>query len=57
MKKYNIPASNVYRHWDVNGKDCPSPWAGKNNAEWRAFKKAIGGSTSKSIASKKHMEK
>lgn len=53
MKKYNIPASNVYRHWDVNGKDCPSPWAGKDNAEWKAFKKAIGGSTSKPAASKK----
>lgn len=53
MKKYNIPASNVYRHWDVNGKDCPSPWAGKDNAEWKAFKKAIGGSTSKPSASKK----
>jgi len=23
MKKYNIPASNVYRYYDVTGKLCP----------------------------------
>lgn len=43
MKKYGVPASRVIRHWDVNGKDCPAPWIGANNAEWKAFKKAIGG--------------
>ena len=41
MKKYNVPASRVIRHWDVNGKDCPDPWIGKDNAGWRKFKKAI----------------
>lgn len=28
MKKYNIPASNVIRHFDVTGKSCPSYWCG-----------------------------
>lgn len=54
MKKYNIPASNVYRHWDVNGKGCPSPWAGKDNVEWKAFKKAIGGQDVKYTVVKKN---
>mgnify|MGYP004627498689 CR=1 FL=1 len=41
MKKYNISASHVIRHWDVNGKDCPDPWIGKNNKMWKQFKKDI----------------
>lgn len=28
MKKYNVPASNVIRHADVNGKSCPAYWYG-----------------------------
>lgn len=43
MKKYNVPASRVYRHWDVNGKSCPAPWASKGSAGWNNFKKAIQG--------------
>lgn len=37
MRKYNIPASNVIRHFDVTGKLCPSYWCGsdKNNELWR----------------------
>ena len=31
MKKYNIPASNVIRHFDVTGKLCPAYWSGKEN--------------------------
>lgn len=41
MGKYDIPASRVIRHWDVNGKDCPARWTGKNNSGWTKFKKAI----------------
>lgn len=26
MKKYNIPAKNVIRHFDVTGKSCPAFW-------------------------------
>lgn len=45
MKKYNVPASHVIRHWQVNGKQCPEPWCGANNKQWAKFKKDISGST------------
>ncbi len=32
MKKYNIPASNVIRHYDVTGKQCPAYWV--DDAKW-----------------------
>lgn len=37
MVKYNIPASNVIRHFDVTGKACPAYWSGSatNNAKWK----------------------
>lgn len=37
MKKYNIPASNVIRHFDVNGKVCPAYWCGTTdkNKLWK----------------------
>lgn len=50
MKKYNIPADHVIRHWDVNGKDCPALWSGKDNAGWEKFKKAIKGASSTSVS-------
>ncbi|MFQ9516710.1 MAG: N-acetylmuramoyl-L-alanine amidase family protein [Eubacterium sp.] len=34
-------AKTIIRHWDVNGKQCPAPMAGKDNAMWKKFKKAI----------------
>lgn len=34
MAKYNIPQSNVIRHYDVNGKACPAYWT--NDARWKA---------------------
>lgn len=40
MQKYNIPASNVIRHWDVTHKLCPAYWCGttaKNNLWLSAF--------------------
>lgn len=30
MKKYNIPIHRVIRHYDVNGKLCPSYWVNQN---------------------------
>lgn len=44
MDKYNISSENVIRHWDVNGKDCPRPFTGDNNAYWQDFKNRINGS-------------
>lgn len=57
MKKYGVPASHVIRHWDVNGKECPAPWIGADNAEWKAFKKAIGGQSVKYTTVKKTSSK
>lgn len=38
MKEYDIPAKNVIRHFDVNGKDCPAYWCGtaEKNAKWKS---------------------
>lgn len=47
MKKYDIDADHVIRHWNVNGKDCPDPWIGKNNKGWKKFKADIAGTTVK----------
>lgn len=47
MKKYNIPASNVYRHFDVCSKQCPGwdGWIGNNEYLWNKFKSLISSTT------------
>lgn len=37
MKKYNIPASRVIRHFDVTGKSCPAYWCGTDakDKKWK----------------------
>lgn len=37
MKKYNIPADNVVRHYDVTRKNCPAPFVA-NPIRWDNFK-------------------
>lgn len=55
MENYNIPASNVYRHYDVCSKQCPG-WSGwgttKNDsgALWTRFKNAITAKEEKTMA-------
>lgn len=39
MAKYNIPIENVYRHFDVTGKHCPSYLI--NNQKWAEFKERL----------------
>ena len=34
MKKYNVPASNVIRHFDVTGKKCPAYWV--DDSKWKS---------------------
>lgn len=55
MKKYDIPASRVVRHWDVCSKACPgwSGWgtAGKDASIWNKFKKDIGDTSTSSNTS------
>ena len=41
MAKYNIPADNVLRHYDVTGKNCPAPFV-RDVARWNTFKTGIG---------------
>ena len=50
MKKYNIPASNVIRHFDVSTKLCPAPWRFNNWAKWKEFKQSLkAGATAKEM--------
>ena len=35
MKKYNVPASKVIRHYDVTGKHCPAPYV--SSAKWKCL--------------------
>ena len=41
MKKYDIPVSNVIRHYDVTGKKCPAPYVDEPK-EWEEFKALLG---------------
>lgn len=42
MKKYNVPADHVIRHYDVTGKICPNPYVYNYTKHvWTAFKSAI----------------
>jgi len=44
MQKYNVPAENVWRHFDVTGKCCPNPFVLNNGKyTWTVFKNAIAG--------------
>lgn len=52
MKKYNVPAGNVIRHYDVTGKICPAPYVNNNTSHtWAKFKSAIGGKTTTTTTS------
>ena len=46
MAKYNIPATNVIRHYDVTGKVCPAPMV-NNTSLWNKFKEMISSSAKK----------
>lgn len=42
MKKYNIPADRVIRHYDVTGKICPNPFVyNEGSRTWTYFKNEI----------------
>lgn len=51
MKKYDIDASHVYRHWDICNKVCPgwNGWGanGQDDSIWKQFKKDIAGKSPK----------
>lgn len=39
-KKYNLSYKDIYRHYDITGKNCPAPWVSKPS-EFTRFKKAV----------------
>lgn len=44
MEKYNIPVTNVLRHYDVTHKNCPAYFV-SNTAAWNNFKNSLCGSS------------
>ena len=54
MAKYNIPIENVYRHFDVTGKHCPSYLV--NAQKWAEFKKRLEVNTMDNTPSPAHKE-
>lgn len=50
MAKYNIPAENVIRHYDVTHKCCPAPFV-NNPSRWNDFKSRLGGTVSSTSSS------
>jgi N-acetylmuramoyl-L-alanine amidase CwlA len=53
MKKYNIPVSNVYTHYQVCSKKCPgyTGWYGSNTTVWNKFKAALTSSSNTTTTS------
>ncbi|WP_409336296.1 N-acetylmuramoyl-L-alanine amidase [Eubacterium sp. F2] len=51
MKKYNVPASHVIRHFDVNGKICPNGYISAK--AWAVLHKKLTGSSSSGSSSSK----
>ena len=50
MEKYNVPADNVIRHFDVTGKICPAYWCGTADKDklWKTeFWNKLGGTPAK----------
>jgi len=61
MAKYNIPAGNVVRHYDVCGKICPG-WTGwgannSNNSIWLRFKSEISSNKATNTQTTSHAHK
>lgn len=38
MERYEVPAENVLRHYDVTGKICPAPFVGQGQTAWEQWK-------------------
>lgn len=59
MKKYDVPADRVVRHYDVCSKRCPGwgGWLPPDESKWIDFKKQLGGKTTKAKTEPKKEEK
>jgi N-acetylmuramoyl-L-alanine amidase len=42
LKKYNLAATDIYRHFDITGKDCPRYFV-QHEDEWSRFVESAGG--------------
>lgn len=51
MHQYNIPISNLIRHFDVNGKLCPLYWV-TDEEDWLVFKEEVNAELKKLKAPK-----
>ena len=40
MQKYNVPISNIIRHYDVTHKNCPEPFV-RDWSQWESFKNRL----------------
>ena len=49
MKKYDIDADHVCRHYDASHKDCPSAFHDNNWARWWNFKDRLSNNPTKNI--------
>ena len=47
MSRYNIPASNVIRHYDVTHKNCPAPFV-SDHTRWDNFKAKLNSNNTSS---------
>lgn len=56
MKKYDIDANHVIRHYDATRKVCPAPFV-NDESRWQDFKKALGGKSTSSSTSSSNSEK
>ena len=50
MKKYNVPAKRVIRHYDVTGKLCPAMYV--DETKWAKLHKKLTDTTTKSVTTK-----
>lgn len=50
MKKYDIDAEHVIRHYDATRKNCPAPFV-NDESRWNDFKKALGDKTTNNTSS------
>lgn len=52
-KKYGLTANDIYRHYDVTGKNCPAPWVSNPN-EFVRFKKEVKSALTSKVKTVSH---
>jgi len=44
LNKFDLSADDIYRHYDITGKDCPKPFVSDTD-RWKEFKKKVAKKT------------